>query len=292
MKRSFIPHTPADVYVDNLVITGASNKEVQHSKAEMKAQFKMSTLGLLSFYLGIKVHQCHITASQGSYTKIVSEVVGLANCNAAHTLVEEMLKLTRQSEGWMPHYTNDLLAGSTISARHGRYVSRFLQCPAEEHMVAVKCILCYIAGTLHFGCFYTRGKATLWQHNYSDSDLANDIDTSKSTPGGIFFLGDGPVSWHSLNQSVVALSLCEAVYVSTSAASQAVWLARLLGDLTRHPAKTFELKMDNMSVLALIKNPVFHDKSKHTRIKYHYVCLKMGASRPASSGRRTSLQTS
>jgi hypothetical protein len=45
------------VYVDNLVITGTKDAEVTAFKEEMKATFQMSDLGLLSFYLGIEVHQ-------------------------------------------------------------------------------------------------------------------------------------------------------------------------------------------------------------------------------------------
>jgi len=39
-----------------------------------------------------------------------------------------------------------------------------------------------------------------------------------------------------------------------------------------------ELKMDSKSALALAKNPVFHEKSKHIRIKYHFLrsCLEDG----------------
>jgi hypothetical protein len=45
------------VYVDDLVITGTKDAEVEAFKEEMKATFQMSDLGLFSFYLGIEVHQ-------------------------------------------------------------------------------------------------------------------------------------------------------------------------------------------------------------------------------------------
>jgi hypothetical protein len=45
------------VYVDDLVIIGTKDAEVAVFKEEMKATFQMSDLGLLSFYLGIEVHQ-------------------------------------------------------------------------------------------------------------------------------------------------------------------------------------------------------------------------------------------
>ena len=45
------------VYVDDLIITGTSDKEIKEFKAEMHRLFKMSNLGLLAYYLGIEVVQ-------------------------------------------------------------------------------------------------------------------------------------------------------------------------------------------------------------------------------------------
>lgn len=50
-------HLIMGVYVDDLVITGYGNKDISSFKAEMKNIFKMSDLGLLSYYLGIEVSQ-------------------------------------------------------------------------------------------------------------------------------------------------------------------------------------------------------------------------------------------
>jgi hypothetical protein len=46
-----------DVYVDGLIVMGSSSKEINNFKQQMKAEFKMSDLGLLGFYPGIEVHQ-------------------------------------------------------------------------------------------------------------------------------------------------------------------------------------------------------------------------------------------
>jgi hypothetical protein len=79
---------------------------------------------------------------------------------------------------------------------------------------------------------------------------------------------------------VVALSSCEAEYIAaTSAATQALWLARLMGELLGKKAEAVELRVDSKSALALAKNPVFHGRSKHIRIKFHFIrsCLEEGS---------------
>jgi hypothetical protein len=69
---------------------------------------------------------------------------------------------------------------------------------------------------------------------------------------------------------------CEAEYIAASAAStQALWLARLLGDLLGRDTGAVELRVDNQSALTLANNPVFHERSKHIRLRYHFIrdCL-------------------
>jgi hypothetical protein len=71
---------------------------------------------------------------------------------------------------------------------------------------------------------------------------------------------------------VVALPSCEAEYVAaTAAATQVVWLARLLSELIGRKAECVELMMDSKSALAPSKNPVFHERSKHIELRYHFI---------------------
>jgi hypothetical protein len=73
-------------------------------------------------------------------------------------------------------------------------------------------------------------------------------------------------------QLLTTLSSCEAEYIAdTSAATQALWLARLLGELLGRKTETVEFKVDSKFTLALAKNPVFHERSKHIQIKYHFI---------------------
>jgi hypothetical protein len=109
----------------------------------------------------------------------------------------------------------------------------------------VKRILRYLAGTLDHGLCYTRTTGKARFVGYSDSDLAGDVDSSKSTTRCLFFLGTSLVSWQSVKQRVVALSSCEAEYVAmTTAATQALWLSRLFADLLGRNVEVVELRVD------------------------------------------------
>ena len=159
------------------------------------------------------------------------------------------------------------------------FVSMFMEAPTMEHLEEVKHILLYIAGTLNWGVHYSRGAVDAPLIGYSDSDLGGCIDTRRSTTGLMFFFRSNLVSWQSKKQSIVTLSSCEAEYVAaTAAACQGVWLARLLSEIKVEAVRSVVLNMDNKSAMSLCKNPVFHERSKHIDIKYHYIreCVENG----------------
>ena len=105
---------------------------------------------------------------------------------------------------------------------------------------------------------------------FNDADIAGDIDGRWSTSNVLVFLGSAPISWLSLKQKMVALSMCEAEYVATAAtACQAVWLRQLLGKLTDVEAHPPALMVDSQPTIALAKNLVLHDRSKHIDVKFH-----------------------
>jgi hypothetical protein len=273
------------VYVDDLIITGGDAGAVSRFKAQMMSTFRMSDLGLLSYYLVLEVTQgaAGITLRQAAYAAKILEKAGLAGCNASATPMEPKLKLLK--EGTTPsvdatEYRS--LIGSLRYLCNSRpdlaylvgYHSRFMEAPRQEHLAAVKRVLRYVAGTLYWGLHYHPGKKNGGAPKllgYSGSDLAGDVNDRKSTSGLIFFLAGGPVTWQSAKQKVVALSSCEAEYiVAAAAACEAVWLARLLAELVGGAVLAPRLKVDNKSAIALMKNP-HHDRSKHIDVKFHFI---------------------
>nr|GEZ70318.1 ribonuclease H-like domain, reverse transcriptase, RNA-dependent DNA polymerase [Tanacetum cinerariifolium] len=73
-------------------------------------------------------------------------------------------------------------------------------------------------------------------------------------------------------QATVALSSCESEFIAaTAAVTQALWLKRLLSRLTHTEEEKITIMVDNKSAIALMKNPVFHGRSKHIDTKYHFI---------------------
>ena len=137
----------------------------------------------------------------------------------------------------------------------------------------MKWLLRYVKGTVDQGIVFPKTSGSRLQLIvFSDADMAGDIDERWSTSGVLVFLGSAPISWLSLKQKVVALSTCEAEYVvAATAACQAVWLRRLLGELTSVEAHPLALMVENQPAIDLVKNPVLHDQSKHIDIKFYFL---------------------
>lgn len=279
------------VYVDDLIISGPDVDDIKMFKSEMKKKFNMSDLGLLSYYLGIEVKQdpSGITLCQSSYAAKIIDMAGMSNCNSSDTPMECRLKLSKKNEGELLNPTEyRSIIGSLRYIINTRpdlafdvgVVSRYMEAPGRDHWLAVKRILRYLKGTLGYGCKYEKGaelKPMLL--GYSDSDFAGDMEDRKSTTGVGYFLNGSLVTWASQKQKIVALSSCEAEYVAAAAAAcQGIWLSRLVADFLGTKETTVRLLMDNLSAIALSRNPVHHDRSKHIDTRYHFLreCVEEG----------------
>ncbi|KAG8496025.1 hypothetical protein CXB51_009090 [Gossypium anomalum] len=150
-------------------------------------------------------------------------------------------------------------------------LARFMHYCNVLHFRVAKRVLRYIKGTLRLGMLFKKEKE-LKLVGYSNSDWAGCIDDMKSTSGYFFTLGLSVFCWCSKKQQTVAQSTVEAEYIAAATAiNQAIWLRKLLYDLNEEQLESTEIKVDNQSAVAIAKNPVFHGKTKHFKIKFHFV---------------------
>jgi hypothetical protein len=147
-------------------------------------------------------------------------------------------------------------------------VSCHMESPTITHFKTAKRILRYVKGTIDFDLLY-QSSNEFKLVGYSDSDWGGDVDDKKSTIGFVFYLGSSAFTLSSKKQPIVTLSTYEAEYVAaTSSVCHAVWYRKLLKELHMDATEIF---LDNKSALALEKFLVFHDRSKHIDVRYHFI---------------------
>lgn len=276
------------LYVDDMLLTGPQKVHIAAFKAELQHRFEMSDLGPLHYYLGIQFMQTSggIYLQQSMYIQKLLQKFSFQDCKPVATPVESGVKLSLEDAGELFDATVYKQAvGSLLYLCNTRpdiqygvsVLSRFMHCPGTKHWQAVKRIFRYLQGTIHLGLFYPRGDASCLQ-GYCDSDWAGDYDTRVSTSGYCFFLGDACISWLSKKQPTVATSSCEAEYrAAFTATVECVWLRRLYADLGLEQHASTSILTDSMSALAVAKNPVFHARTKHIEVHYHYVRERLAA---------------
>ncbi|MCO5553617.1 hypothetical protein L7F22_007142 [Adiantum nelumboides] len=146
-------------------------------------------------------------------------------------------------------------------------VSRFMSNLGKKHWDAIKSILRYLSGTADKRLCYG-GELSIM--GYVDSDYAGCVDSCKSTTGWIYTFASSAISWRSVLQDCTSISTTEAEYVALSeACKEAIWLARLVKDLGLEQCLPI-LHCDSQSAIALAKNPVFHSRTKHIDVHYHF----------------------
>ena len=150
-------------------------------------------------------------------------------------------------------------------------VSRFMSKPGMDHWQAVKWILKYLHGESKISLTFVKSSVCSIE-GFSDSNYSTDLDRRRSVTGYVFKVWGNTVSWRSNLQSVVALSTTEAEYMELSTATkEAIWLKAICEELG---LQTGSVKMhcDTQSALALAKNRVFHERTKHVANKYRFIC--------------------
>ncbi|GKD51061.1 putative ribonuclease H-like domain-containing protein [Tanacetum coccineum] len=106
---------------------------------------------------------------------------------------------------------------------------------------------------------------------FSDSDYAGANLDRKSTIGGCQFLGKRLISWQCKKQTIVANSTTEVEYVAAANCyGQVLWIQNQMLDYGFNFMNT-KIHIDNESTICIVKNPVFHSKTKHIEIRHHFI---------------------
>jgi histone deacetylase 1/2 len=154
-------------------------------------------------------------------------------------------------------------------------VCQYLSQPTTTHYEAVKRILRYIRGTVSTGLRFRRSSST-GLSIFTDADWAGCSDDRRSTGGFAVFLGSNLVSWSSRKQPTVSRSSTEAEYKALAdGTAETMWIQSVLKELGVFLSSAPVLWCDNLGATYLTANPVFHARTKHIEINFHFVREKV-----------------
>ncbi|GJZ33379.1 uncharacterized mitochondrial protein-like protein, partial [Tanacetum coccineum] len=214
------------VYVDDIIF-GSTKKElcIEFEKL-MHEKFQMSSMGELTFFLGLQVQQKKdgIFISQDKYVGEILKKFGFTEVKTASTPIETQKPLLKDEDGEeVDVHMYRSMIGSLMYLTSSRPDIMFAVCacaryqvnPKVSHLHAVKRIFRYLKGQPKLGLWYPKD-SPFDLVAYTDSDYAGASLDRKSTTGGCQFLGSRLISWQCKKQTVVANSTTEAEYVAAS----------------------------------------------------------------------------
>ena len=216
----------AQIYVDDIVFGSTSSECALDFAKEMKSEFEMSMVGELTYFLGFQVKQLKdgIFLSQSKYARELVKKFGLESTKHFRTPMPTNLKLSKDESGKGVEETlYRSMIGSLLYLTASRpdiafsvgVCARYQACPKESHLIALKRIIRYIAGTLELGLWYpfdTHSNVAC----YTDADWAGNVDDRKNTLGCCFYIGNCLVAWMSKKKNSVLLSTIEVKYIAAS----------------------------------------------------------------------------
>lgn len=275
------------VYVDDIILATSTEVMLNKIKTNLHNAFQIVDKGPIHYCLGIQVERIgnrgSIQIHQSQYIDDLLNKNNMQDCKPYYTPLNAGQKLVKsdESSNQVDATEYQSLIGSimflAVSTRpdilHSiSKLSQFNVSPSTDHLVAVKHLLRYLKQTSNLKLVYLKTNEPL--HSFVDADWAGNVDDRKSYTGYSFFLAGGAISWESKKQPSVALSSTEAEYMALSQASkEAVYLRNLIMELgfPKYVSDPIHIYCDNTGAQQLVKNPVYHARTKHIDIRHHYV---------------------
>lgn len=290
------------VFVDDIQSSfhREDNAEWARHKSQLVSEFNTKDAGASTWMLGMRITRDRkartITLDQEVYVTKALEKYGYTQCTtrstpevvgAAHQDPSEEQQQPTDRQRYM-EITGTLMYAA-ISTRpdiaHAVfYLASHMSAPTCLHMAAADRVMRYLAGTRGLGLIFgsrnggllgdSRGhsRTQLDVCAYADADWANSKGDRRSITGWVSKVNGDPISWASKKQRTVALSTCEAeLYAEAAAIQEVLWLRGLLKELGLHSQVGSIVHGDNQSAIAVTKNGVKGERTKHVDVKYHFV---------------------
>ncbi|OIT20722.1 retrovirus-related pol polyprotein from transposon tnt 1-94, partial [Nicotiana attenuata] len=269
------------LYVDDIILIGSDSSLLSWFSDMLHVEFSINDLGDLYFFLGVRVSRTSacLHLSQAKYARDILDRAGLIGCKPVATPVSSSTSLDSSLSSAVDNSLYRNLVGAlqylTLTRPNICYAinsaSQHIQSPQSHHFSEVKRILRYVAGTLHH-CLLLRPSNSISLTAYSDADWAGCPDTRRSASISLLFFGNNLISWSSKKQHTVSRSSTEVEYRAMAhTVADILWVQELLRDLHIYLPDPPLVYCDNISALYLTVNPIYHSRTKHLAVDFHFV---------------------
>lgn len=141
----------------------------------------------------------------------------------------------------------------------------------KNHWQGLQRILRYVSQNPFLG-IWIQPSSSAKNEAFSDADWVGDLFDRRSHGGFVTHYGGNLILWQSMKQPTVVRSSTEAEYKGIAdAASEILWLRKVLEELGEILESSSVLWCDSPSAINLTANPILHAKTKHVAGSYYFV---------------------
>ncbi|GJT54447.1 putative ribonuclease H-like domain-containing protein [Tanacetum coccineum] len=260
-KTLFIKRVKGDillvqVYVDDIIFVSTRKEMYTQFEKMMHKRFQMSSMGELTFFLGLQTASTPMETLKPLLKDVEAEDVDV---HLYRSMIGSLMYLTASRPDIM----------FIVCFDYDLVLIKVEQNP-NSHEKEKKQILRYLKGQPKLGLWYPKD-LPFDLEAYTDSDYAGAGLDRKSIIGGCQFLRSRLISWQCKKQTIIATSTTEAEYVAAaSCCGKVLWIQNQMLDY-RYNFMNTKIFIDNESTICIVKNPVFHSKTKHIEIRHHFI---------------------
>ncbi|GKD76672.1 zinc finger, CCHC-type containing protein [Tanacetum coccineum] len=271
------------LYVDDMLIFGTDQNQVDETKKFLSSRFSMKDMGEADVILSIKIKRENkgIVITQCHYIKKILKKFNRKDCSPVNTLMDPVEKLKPNTGKPVDQLEYSRAIGCLMYAMTstrpdiayavGR-LSRFTSNPSRQHWKAIIMVFKYLRGTKDYGLSYVGYPSVL--EGYSDASWINHVEDSSFTNGRVFLLGGGAISWASKKQTCITSSTMKYEFVALAAAGkEAEWLRNLIYDIPiwPKPIAPISIRCDSAPTMARAYSPIYNGKFRHLGVRHSMV---------------------
>ena len=282
------------IYVDDIIIACSNVTYIEEVKSKFCNRFDMTDMGELEHFLNVRVTRLSnsIRMDQSVYINKVLKVnkshLGPDHrtrkqpmpANAMDQIGQEDTSSTDSNQqALIDNFPYRSLLGALLYLSMNTrpdiayavgVLSRFANKPTAVTCKLMVYLMQYVRGTADKGIIFSGSDFDM--HVFTDADWAGDTLSRRSTTGYVVFGAGGPIAWQSKLQTTVSTSSMQSEYQALYAGMQElVWLRGVMAELSLPCVEPTPFFLDSQSAEDLALNPVYHKRSKHIEIKYHWV---------------------